>query len=804
MKKQFILDNVNSNSILRKIEFDLTLKFKNGKFKLNKEKKILSVVFKDGIDDIKESEFIKNVISDVQKDITIIEQEVENAVRRVLILKNLDCANCSAKIERIAKRTFNHEFIVVDFATNRFIIESSDQNLLDNLIEEVQIITNMVDSNIEVITPNDEKKDNTNKIVINKSRKLYFIIGVLMFLIGYITKTILHSIDFKHEWVILIIIYVTYISGYVLLAGDVLLGAFKNIQAGRIFDEKFLMSLATLTALGIGYYDEAIMVMLFYKIGELLQQYAVNYSRKSIASLIDIQPQSATIEVDGELTKVDPMEVVIGDTLFVKPGERVPLDGFVISGSASLDVSALTGESVLKEVSNKDEVLSGSICKDGNLMIQVTKIFKDSMVSKILDLVENASSQKSKSENFISKFAKYYTPIVVICAIIIVFALPLLSPKYQLGWTNGFKESIYTALIFLVVSCPCALVISIPLGFFGGIGSSSKQGILVKGSNYLEALNEVGVFVFDKTGTLTKGKFVVNEVISCSAYSTKEILEYSAYAESTSNHPIGISITKEYGLDKIDTKRIKYKYQPSLNGACAYVDDLEVTVGKKEYLIENNVNTDNLEDIKNKTVIYVAIDNKYVGYITLIDEIKEEVKITIEQLKELGIKKTIMLTGDNDEIANKVANEIGIDEVYANMNPVDKVKKFSKIKIKDGYNRKVAFVGDGINDAPVLSLADVGIAMGALGSDAAIEVADIVLMTDELSKLPLALKIAKKTRRIVMENIILALIVKIAVLAVAPLNIFNFLIYEAIFADVGVSLLAILNSLRILNLGKNK
>ncbi|MFA7436476.1 MAG: heavy metal translocating P-type ATPase [Bacilli bacterium] len=809
IKKKYFLDNIDNNSVYRKIESELELKYGNSKFKINCEKSTLVIEFNQEENLLDQENSLIKIIKSISKEIDIVEREMKPTFKKVLVLENLDCANCAAKIERIAKRTFDYEFIVVDFASTRFIIETSSEELITNLVDEVQEIASQVDADIKVID-NAKANKEFNGVKIEKSRKIYFLIGIIFFAIGFILKSFINKYGFWDGLPKYLIIYLTYVPGYFFIGGDVLYGALKNIKSGRVFDEKFLMSLATITALGVGYYDEAIFVMVFYKVGELLQQYAVNYSRKSIASLIDIKPQVANILVNELLTEVDPSEVMIGDTLVVRPGEKIPLDGVVIKGEASLDISALTGESILQDVKEGSTVLSGSINVDGNLYIEATKLYEDSMVAKILDMVENASSLKSKSENFISKFAKYYTPTVVIVAVLLAVILPFILPNYDLTWNNGFKNSIGTALIFLVVSCPCALVISIPLGFFGGIGGASRRGILVKGSNYLEALNFVDTFVFDKTGTLTTGEFVVSEIISFEKYSSNEILKIAAHAEVNSSHLIAKSILEAYGVNNIDYSIISNERQQSNLGISAVVANMDVKVGRSDYLRAYNISAEEVD--KSGIIVYVAIDNICEGYLVIFDRPKSDSKQAIKKLKEAGIRRTVMLTGDKESIARKVAEEIGIDEYFYEMNPIDKVEKFSQLKSRLDNDKKIAYVGDGINDAPVLSRADIGVAMGSLGSDAAIEVADIVLMTDDLNKLSEAIKIAKKTRKIVIQNVVLALAVKFSVLALALIEPFiartsfsfllDFLIYEAIFADVGVSLIAILNSLRAMKVEK--
>jgi Cd2+/Zn2+-exporting ATPase len=796
--KQFKIENASSNTLV-KANILLEKLIGKGNFTINKENAILTVTFKDDETiDTKKIEII-NLIRSIDDEIEITEREIKQSYRKVLILENLDCANCAAKIERIAKRQLDHEFIVVDFATKKFIIETTDEEVLNSLFHKVQEIATSVDSDINV-TENIKNRVNEEAVQIkmDKKRRNEFIVGFGIFIVGFILKTILNSIGYDNDLVKTLIIYVLYIPAYILLAKDVLYGALKNIAYGRLFDEKFLMSLATIIALSIKYYDEALFVIIFYKLGELFQQYAVHYSRRSIAALMNFQPQKANIEINGEVLEVDPNEVVLGDILLVNPGERIALDGEVMTGNASLDVSALTGESIEKNVGVGDDVLSGAICNDGNLRIKVKRIYEDSMVAKILNMVENASTLKSKSETFISKFAKVYTPIVVAMAVLIAIFIPFISPQYDVAWENGFKDSIRVAMIFLVVSCPCALVISIPLGFFGGIGGASKHGILVKGSNYLEALNSVKTFVFDKTGTITQGNFRVKKIVTLGKYSEEDILYYAAHVEVGSNHPIAKAILSRYeGI--IDSSKITSINPISSRGISAVVEGVTVDVGRVDYLKQLRVRVrDSVRKLPN---LFVAINGRAEGYFIIEDTIKDNARETMDELKAMGIENTIILTGDNEKITTKVAAKLNINEYYYEMNPIEKVQKIEEIKNRNP-KQKVAYVGDGVNDAPVLSSADIGIAMGALGSDAAIEVADIVLMTDELAKLPIALKIAKKTRRIVIQNIVIALAVKLIVLIIAPLNlagINQFLIYEAIFADVGVSLIAILNSLRAMN-----
>jgi len=575
-----------------------------------------------------------------------------------------------------------------------------------------------------------------------------------------------------------------FIISYLIVGFSILKKALRNIFRGKVFDENFLMAVATLGAFGVGEFPEAVAVMLFYQLGELFQSYAVDKSRKSIASLMDIRPDYANILKNGEIEKVSPEEVHIGNVIVIKPGEKVPLDGIVIEGNAMVDTKALTGESVPQQISVQDEILSGCINQDGLIKVKVNKEYEESTVNKVLDLVENASSRKSKSENFITKFAKYYTPIVVIIAVFLAILPPLIIR------TEEFSDWFYRALSFLVVSCPCALVISIPLSFFGGIGRASKNNILIKGSNYLEALANTEIAVFDKTGTLTKGVFEVQKIVS-NNFDKDELLELAAYAEFYSNHPIAQSIKRAYGKD-FDKNKILDIQENSGKGINATVKGYEVLIGNDKLMHENNISFDKLNEIG--TILHVAVDRKYAGYILIADYIKEDSKKIIELLKRNRIK-TVMLTGDRKEVADNVSNILEIDETYSELLPDGKVEVVDELLNKKDDKGKLIFTGDGINDAPVLALADVGIAMGALGSDSAIEAADIVIMNDEPSKIWNAINISKKTMNIVKQNIIFAIFVKVLVLILSALGIST--MWEAVFADVGVSILAILNALRI-------
>ena len=588
---------------------------------------------------------------------------------------------------------------------------------------------------------------------------------------------------------------VLYLVPYAVIGYDILKKAVKGIFKGQIFDENFLMAVATVGAIGLGDFREGVAVMLFYQIGELFQSVAVGKSRKNITDLMDIRPDYANVEVDGKLTRVDPDDVETGTEIIVNPGEKVPIDGVILLGETTLDTSALTGESVPRSAKAGDDVISGCINLSGSIKIKTTKEFGESTVSKILDLVENSSMKKSKSENFITKFAKYYTPAVCIGAL----ALAILPPVFKLitGSAPMWGEWITRALTFLVISCPCALVISIPLSFFAGIGCASSNGILVKGSNYLEALSDAKYIVFDKTGTLTKGVFEVTGTYPSEGFSNDELLYYAAYAESGSNHPISVSLKKVFGKD-IDRTKVSDIKEISGHGVSAVVDGKNVLAGNIKLMNKEGVSVSVLHD--EGTVVYVAVDGKYAGCIVISDVVKPTSKEAIKKLKENKIKKTVMLTGDSEKTAARVAKEIGLDEYRAQLLPADKVTEVEKLLDEKGEKEKLVFVGDGINDAPVLSRADIGIAMGALGSDAAIEAADIVLMDDDPAKIPLASKISIRTLKIVKENITFALLIKAVCLVLGAIGKAN--MWWAIFADVGVMVIAVLNATRALKLKK--
>ena len=608
-------------------------------------------------------------------------------------------------------------------------------------------------------------------------KKLYkIIISAILFIIALV-------VPFQNIWINRAI----YLISYIIVGFEILKKAVRNIKRGKVFDENFLMSVATIGAFAIQEFPEAVAVMLFYQIGELFQDYAVDKSRKSISDLMDLRPDYANVLRNGKEEKIDPDDVKIDEIIIVKPGEKVPLDGVVLEGNSFIDSKALTGEPKPRRVAESDEILSGCINLESILKIKVKKEYDESTVSKILELVENASSKKSKSEKFITKFAKYYTPIVVIVAVFLALIPPLIIKN------TTFSDWLYRALSFLVVSCPCALVISIPLSFFGGIGGASKNGILIKGSNYLEALSNLETVVFDKTGTLTEGVFKVQKINSI-GISEEELLQIAAYAEWYSNHPIAKSVKQEYSKN-VEEVKIKNVKEITGKGILASIDEKQVLIGNEKLMQEYNINYEKSKEVG--TILYIAIDNVFSGTILISDKIKDDSVKCIELIKTNGIKQTIMLTGDKKEIAENISKKLGIDKVHSELLPDEKVKKMEELLKNKTQNKKIAFVGDGINDAPVLALADIGIAMGGLGSDSAIEAADIVIMTDEPSKISTAIKISKKTMKIVRENIIFAITIKIIVLILSALGIAT--MWEAVFADVGVAIIAILNSLRMLN-----
>lgn len=734
----------------------------------------------------------------------------QGKVKRQWELEGLDCANCALKIEDKVKKIEGVSSCSVNFVTKTMTMEA-EASYEESAAEEAKKTVKALEPHVVVrektrgnLKPHSNHKSHSNESHEHEhhsvdghkhehdhadghghshehgegdTRKILLRLGA-----GGILA--LAGIFLPVEGIAELLIF---LAAYLIVGGEVVWRAVKNIIRGQVFDENFLMALATIGAFAIGEYPEGVAVMLFYQIGELFQGLAVNRSRRSITALMDIRPEFAYLKLGNDLKKVSPEDVTIGDVIVVKPGEKVPLDGIILEGSAMMDTSALTGESVPRSAGPGNKVLSGFINRNGVITIQVTQTFGESAVSKILELVQNASSNKAKTENFITKFARAYTPIVVITAVLLAVIPPLVIS----GAT--FSDWIYRALVFLVISCPCALVVSIPLGFFGGIGAASRSGILVKGSNYLEALNDVKVVVFDKTGTLTKGEFKVTGIYPSGGTAKDELLRTAAYAESHSNHPIAESIRAAYG-EQISKDIISNYNEISGHGIEATIEGKTVLAGNARLMEREGISYTVPE--QSGTVVHLAVDHQYGGYLVIADEVKEDSRQAIQALRKLGIRKTVMLTGDASSVAEEVGRQLGVDEVHAELLPQHKVEAIEKLDREKLHRDKIIFVGDGINDTPVLARADVGIAMGGLGSDAAIEAADIVIMTDEPSKIATAIGIAKRTRSIVWQNIIFALGVKAIFLLLGAFGIAT--MWEAVFSDVGVTVLAVLNSIRAL------
>lgn len=729
------------------------------------------------------AEQVEMIVHSHEPDVEVSEK-TEPAVTKVYLLKGLDCPNCSAKIEKEVGELDGVTSSTVNLMNQTLTVQAGT-SVAASLLDTVTTIVHSHEPDVEVSEKQAEAtapvKKEEKAAVYNdedKKRTIRLAVGAAVYAIG-MALTVFAKLPTPAELAFLIV-------AYVILGWDVVWQAVKNITRGQVFDEHFLMSVSTIGAFAIGEYPEAVAVMLFYQVGEFFQSLAVKRSRKSISDLMDIRPDSATVKRNGVLQVVSPESVAVGEIIVVKPGEKIPLDGIVVDGESMLDTKALTGESVPRSIRKGDEALSGCINQSGLLTLKVTKSFGESTVSKIIDLVENASARKAPTENFITTFARYYTPVVVGMAAVLAIIPPLV-----LG--GGWSEWLRRGFVFLIVSCPCALVISIPLTFFGGIGAASKRGVLVKGSNYLEALNKVSVVVFDKTGTLTKGVFEVANIIPAAGYQKEQVLEYAAQAESYSNHPIAKSILAAYGKS-IDQKQFSGFEEISGHGISVMVQGKKVLAGNSK-LMESEKIAYSACDAAG-TRVYVAADGSYVGCILIADEVKPDSNRAIAELKKIGVEKTVMLTGDDERIGKSVADELGLDAYYAQLLPDQKVEKLEMLDKQKRQGSKLAFVGDGINDAPVLARADVGIAMGGLGSDAAIEAADVVLMTDEPSKLVEAIDVAKATKRIVMQNIVIALGIKSVFLVLGALGMAG--MWEAVFGDVGVTIIAVLNAMRIL------
>ena len=694
---------------------------------------------------------------------------MENKEELQLTLEGLNCANCARKIEEKVGKMEGVKESNLNFTTTTLNVKLERKVKEEHAINEIKKIVEALEPHVKV-----EKKV-SGKTNVQRAKfevKPTLIIGTILYLIAVIG-------DFKGALALIL-----FVASYLLIGGKVVLTAIKNIARGQLFDENFLMTVATIGAFSISEYPEAVAVMLFYEIGETIQGYAVNKSRSSISSLMDIRADYANIIIDGKEKKVSPETVKVEDIILVKPGEKIPLDGIVVEGESFVDTSALTGESVPRKIAVNDEILSGGINTNGVLKVKVTKKFGESTVSRILEMVENAANKKANTEKFITKFAKVYTPIVVALAILIA-VVPSIFIKDAL-----FSTWLYRALVFLVVSCPCALVVSVPLGFFAGIGGASKKGVLVKGSNYLELLKDLETVVFDKTGTLTEGVFTVTE-INTNNIQKEKLIEIAAMAESFSNHPIAISIIKEYGKE-IDKEVIKEYEEIAGHGVKAVINNEEVLIGNAKLMNQFNISYNEVDSIG--TVVYCAINGEFKGSIVISDKIKENAAEALINLKAAGVKKTVMLTGDNKKTAEKVGEKVNIDEVHSELLPLGKVKEVEKLLKASNKNGRLAFVGDGVNDAPVLARADIGIAMGGIGSDAAIEAADVVLMKDDINALVDAINVSKKTNKILWQNIIFALGVKVIVMVLGTFGIAN--MWTAVFADVGVTIIAIINSTR--------
>jgi len=740
---------------------------------LNFMKKTLLIELKEIEENLLEE---LNKLADNLEPGTIIEEILDKKTTKITYnIENLHCGGCASKVENAINELPNVLEATLNFMKKTLVVEFSGER--DLFFKEIRTLADKIEPGTVIFEIEEDMSEEyieaEKNITSSKSRSYKEEIKVAIALFLFFLGTFgIENNSLKIS--ILVLVYI--VSG-----GNVVLKSFKNIARGNIFDENFLMTIATFGAFFIGEHSEAVGVMLFYQIGEYFQGRAVNNSRKSIESLMDIRPDFANIKVGNELKKVKPESVKVGAVIVVKPGEKIPLDGIIISGNAALDTSALTGEALPVDVKSGDNVLSGSINKNGVIEVKVEKDFYHSTVNKILELVENASNKKAETEKFITKFAKYYTPAVVVVATMTAVIPPLLG--------GDFNTWLYRALIFLVISCPCALVISIPLGFFSGIGAASKKGILIKGGNHLEALNKVSAVVLDKTGTITKGNFKVTEIVANGA-SKEELLYMSAHGEAYSNHPIAKSIVKSYGKE-IQIEKVKDYKEIEGYGVSLTLEDKKILLGNHRLMEENNIECPRGKQIG--TLVYLAVENEFKGYLVISDELKEDSKKAISSIRDLGIK-TYMLTGDNETVAADIADKVGIDKIYAGLLPYQKVEIFEKIQSEIVEN--VIFVGDGINDAPVLARADVGVAMGGVGSDAAIEAADVVIMTDELTKIVDGIVIAKVTRKIVSQNIALVLVIKLVVMGLGLMG--EATMWEAIFADVGVAILTIFNSIRIL------
>lgn len=771
IRKEYILENLCCGNCAAKIEREAgtisgvissNVDFVSKTLTLELERQINSGTLFDEID---------SIVKRHDSAIVVKEKEQSEPGKKVIYLSGIDCNSCAEKIEEEVKKISGVKSANLDIATQRLTVEADDKGKLPVVLRAVYQKIREMEPNVEISYTQDSKK--TESADLKKQFKIISLIfGTALFVIGMVF-TLPAAVEF-----------VLYLIAYLAVGGEILFKALRNIAKGQVFDENFLMSVATIGAFAIGEYPEGVAVMLFYQIGELLQDAAVDRSRKSISALMDIRPDYANLKIGDEIRRVAPEEAAVGDLIVVRPGERIPLDGRVVEGKSSLDMSALTGESLPRDVEAGSSVLSGSVNKTGLITVEVTSEYGESTVSKILNLVQNASSKKAPTENFITKFARIYTPVVVFTALALALIPPLVIPGVH------FAEWIKRGLIFLVISCPCAIVVSIPLCFFGGIGGASKNGILVKGSNFLEALNNVDTVVFDKTGTLTKGNFKVAEIKTANGFTENEVLSLAAYAENYSNHPIAVSIRESYGKE-IDSRRISDYEELSGKGIRVKIDGKTVLAGNSSLMKAENIACEKI--MSPGTVVYIATDGKFAGYLVIADEIRPDSEKAIQELKAAGVK-TAMLTGDSKAAGELVGKELGLDQIYTELLPHQKVEQLERLSKAIDGSGKLVFIGDGINDAPVLAQADVGIAMGGTGSDAAIEAADVVFMTDEPKKIVTAINIARRTHKIVWQNIIFALVVKAALLILGALGVAN--MWEAVFGDVGVTLIAVLNATR--------
>ena len=800
--KCYKIDNFTFKKRTKRINEDLSKCECIKNYKLDIANELLYIEYHDEVNTEQVLEILKKHDSKIEL------TEIENVqnYRKVLKLKGLDCGHCAKRIETLAKKEFNCDKIIVDFSTERFIIETQNERLFNNINQEVKKIVDMVDPRVEVMDI-EERRRVTREETFKTSTKdlLIFTIGLIFFVAALIVHGIVVGtweafIEFSEETPNIATL-ILLLAAYLLMGRKVLFQFAKNLIRGQVLDENFLMAVASIGAIITAHFIEAVAVVMLYEIGEFLQEKAVNYSRKSISELLTFEAMNARLKVGMEEVEVDVETIVPNDIIIVRNGELIPLDGRVIEGKSYLDTKALTGEAKQQYVKPGDEVLSGSINLGSVLEIKVTKNYNNSTMTRILDLVENASASKAKTEKFITKFSQIYTPFVVIVAVLFAVVSPFIrqfffnDPTPLPGLFFGSSGSIYSAMVFLVISCPCALVISIPLTYFGAIGVAGKNGILIKGSNYLEALNNVENVVFDKTGTLTMGDFGVIKINPVEGVKEKEILSLAAYVEYNSTHPIGRSIVEAYGVNNIFPDIIEEFIEVKGKGVRAYINGSKVVVCNYRFLKEVNIDIE--EPVEEGLTLYVLKDYNYLGYIVIGDKIRPDAKETIKKLRKNGVLKTVILTGDSKGIAQSVARSVGIDAVHSELLPEDKVNLLAEIK-QESKNKQAhtIYIGDGINDAPVISSADVGIAMGTNGSEGSIAIADIVIMSDNLSKVSEAIDIAKKTRNLVFQNIFIALTIKFVVLVLSlagvPIDI-----WLAIFSDVGVTLIAIMNALRI-------